>query len=208
MTSKFPLPSQSDKAVIIGHSGSGKTTLMSYIVNQLPYKPLYVIDTTNQMSYVPSYNYLGKTECKVKRKEKYCLKLHTSAQLEFFISKLNHDKKQFFLAIDEIDRFTNPHYLFPETKLWLEEGRNFNRGGLFTVRRVGFLNKSILGNSHWLYLFKTNNRIDKQYLSAILDYDISELSYSGDYSFFTFDLYKSELIGEYELDGNRIMKYE
>ena len=196
---ELPKLKQSDKAVIIGHSGSGKTTLLNYIINESTFSPLFVIDTANQLSIVPSYDFVGETKCKCPRKGLHCLKLHTDIELETFVSKLNKKAGKFFLVIDEVDRFTSPVSLTPEVKLWLEEGRNFDRGGIFTVRRVGFLNKSILGNSHYLYLFKINNRRDKEYLGSLVDYDINSLKYSDEHSFFVFDLYNSKLIGEFKL---------
>lgn len=200
MVLKLPKIAQSDKAVIIGHSGSGKTTLLRYMIKHLSYSPMFVIDTANQLSYVPYYNYTGTTKCKDERKGLHCLKLHTDAELETLVDKLNHKTGKFFLVIDEVDRFTGPSSLTPEVKLWLEEGRNFDRGGIFTVRRVGFLNKSILGNSHYLYLFKINNKRDREYLGSLVDYDINDLDYSNEHSFFVFDLYNSKLIGEFLLN--------
>ena len=198
--STLPVLKQSDKAVIIGHSGSGKTTLLAYILqHQVKFSPVFIVDTANQLSYVPSYNYTGATKCKHERKGQHCLKLHTEFQLETFISKLNKKSGKFFIVVDEIDRFTTPYSLTPEVKLWLEEGRNFDRGGIFTVRRVGFLNKSILGNAHYLYLFKVNNKRDREYLGSLVDYDINSLVYSNEHSFFVFDLYTSKLLGEFTI---------
>lgn len=199
LESNLPLPQHPDKAVIIGHSGSGKTTLLRHMLKQLKYSPMFVVDSANQLSYVPSYNYTGATKCKDERKGQHCLKLHTETELEVFVSKLNHKEGKFFIVIDEVDRFTNAYSLTPEVKLWLEEGRNFGRGGIFTVRRVGFLNKSILGNSRYLYLFKVNNKRDREYLSALVDYDINSLQYSNEHSFYVFDLYNTELVGEFLL---------
>ena len=196
---ELPKILMSDKAVIIGHSGSGKTYLLKYLLkNQLnTLSPMFIIDSANQLSRVPYYNYVGKTDCNYKRANQFCYKFHTGYQLEAFISYLQHNKKQFFMVIDEVDRYTSPLTIEPETKLWLEEGRNFNRGGIFTVRRVGFLNKSILSNSRYLYLFKINNKSDRIYLSTILDMDISSLIYHNEHSFYVFDLYNTKMIGEF-----------
>lgn len=199
MLSQLPKIDISDKIVIIGYSGSGKTYLLDYIMNtQLNnIAPIYVIDTVNRFSKVPSYNYSGITECINKRKNKTCIKIHTELQLEKFISYLNHKKEQFFLCIDEIDRYTNTNNLLTETKLYLEEGRNFNRGGIFTIRRVGFLNKSILGNSHYLFLFKLLIKTDIEYLSYITGINLFELEFHNEHSFYVIDLHLSQILGEY-----------
>lgn len=203
MLSKLPLPDISDKIIIIGHSGSGKTVLMDYIIEHLAFKLtknrcLYIVDSANQLSKVPNYNYRGETECNRPHANKYCVKLHTPDDLEALITALNHKNKlEFFLTIDEVDRFTGPNTIMPETKLYLEEGRNFNRGGLFSVRRVGLLNKSIFSNAHYLYLFKINNKADRDYLGTILDTNISDLDYHNEHSFFVFDLYNTKNLGEF-----------
>lgn len=199
MLSKLPIIDISDKIVIIGYSGSGKTYLLDYIIkSQLDnIFPLYVIDTVNRFSKVQSYDYSGITECNEKRKGKTCIKIHSELQLEKMVSYLNHKKDQFFLCVDEIDRYTNTNNLMNETKLYLEEGRNFDRGGIFTIRRVGFLNKSILGNSHYLFLFKLNIKTDIEYLSSITGINLFELEFHDVHSFYVIDLHTSEILGEY-----------
>jgi len=107
--------------------------------------------------------------------------------------------KPYYLIIDEIDRYTNPNHLMRYTKIYLEEGRNYGQGGLFSVRRIGFLNKSILGNSKYVYIFKTNNVNDKNYLTNITGLNFNNLSWKNSHSFHVFDLLSSEYIGEFLL---------
>lgn len=195
----LPQIDMSDKVVITGYSGSGKTTLLRHIVNTCGLAPMYVVDTVNYFSRVPSYNYAGVTKCNEPRKGKLCLKLHTEEQFESLMWYLNHKKSQFFMVVDEIDRYCNPMHLQREVKLYLEEGRNFNRGGIFTVRRIGFLNKSILGNAHYLYLFKSNNVRDLQYLTQITGINLMQLNYSTEHAFHVIDLHRSADLGEFSL---------
>jgi hypothetical protein len=105
------------------------------MIDHYDFKPMIVFDTTHKFSIVPKMNHVGITRCKKPREGKICLKIHTPEQLEAVIEKLNNGDSPFFLVIDEIDRFTSPNTLLPETKLYLEEGRNWNRGGVFSVRR-------------------------------------------------------------------------
>lgn len=189
----------SDKIVIIGYSGSGKTTLMDFLITHLNLFPCYVVDTVNYYSEVSSYDYSGITKCKKPQKNKFCVKMHTENQFEHFVSYLNHKKDKFFIYVDEIDRYCNPLTLKREVKLYLEEGRNFGRGGVFTVRRLGFLNKSILGNAHYLFLFKINNIRDVAYLSGIIGENLQQLEYHKEHSFYIIDLHNSNILGEYSL---------
>ena len=192
---------QEDKISIIGHSGAGKTTLMEWLIeNKMKhFKNIYIVDTVNRFSYVPSSSYSGITKCNKSYNNATCVKIHTEIQLEALIYYLARHFSSFFVAVDEIDRYVSIHQIYPEVKLWLEEGRNFNRGGLFTVRRVGFLNKSILGNSHYVFLFKMNIATDLDYISQITGVNVSNLQYHGDYSFYIIDLYRTEVLGEAQL---------
>ena len=195
---KFNLPlKMEDKVTILGHSGAGKSYLMSYMIDHYDFKPMIVFDTTHKFSIVRKMNHVGITRCKKPREGKICLKIHTPEQLEAVIEKLNNGDSPFFLVIDEIDRFTSPNTLLPETKLYLEEGRNWNRGGVFSVRRLGLLNKSIFANSHYLILFKINNKVDRDYLTSIVDINVNDIEYSDDHSFYVFDLYRTENLGEF-----------
>lgn len=189
----------SDKIVIIGYSGSGKTYLLDYLLEHelKQINPLYVVDTVNYFSKVESYNYSGVTICNKPRKGQMCVKMHTDIQFEKFLNYLNHNKDSFFLVVDEIDRYTDVHSLENEVKLYLEEGRNFNRGGIFAARRIGFLNKSILGNSHYLFLFKINNASDINYLNSIISINLFELTYTQEHSFYVIDLHLSKILGEF-----------
>jgi hypothetical protein len=189
----------SDKIVIIGYSGSGKTTLMDFLITTLPIRPIYVVDTVNFYSEVPDYNYSGVTKCKKPAKDKICVKMHSEETFEAFVRYLNHTKSQFFIYVDEIDRYCNPYTLSREVKLYFEEGRNFGRGGCYTVRRVGFLNKSILGNAHYLFLFKINNMRDLAYIGGITGQNIQALQYHSEHSFYIIDLHQSKILGEYSL---------
>lgn len=199
LPSTLPHVDISDKVVVIGYSGSGKTTLLDYFVKHGAPTPRYIIDTVNYFSYVPSYNFSGITKCKSPAKDQICMKLHSEEQFEALLWYLNHKKDRFFLVVDEIDRYTNVNHLHREVKLFLEEGRNFGRGGIFAVRRVGFLNKSILGNSHYLFVFKINNYRDLQYLSMISSVDVLNLEYHDEHSFYIIDLHTSKVLGEYKV---------
>jgi len=192
---------QEDKITIIGHSGAGKTTLMGWLIeNKMKtFQNVYIVDTVNRFSNVPSLDYVGVTKCKKQYANITCIKLHTEIQFEALIYYLSSHFSKFFVAVDEIDRYVSIYRLYPEVKLWLEEGRNFDRGGLFTVRRVGFLNKSILGNSHYLFLFKMNIATDLDYISQITGVNVSNLQYHGEHSFYIIDLYKTKILGETEL---------
>ena len=192
---------QEDKITIIGHSGAGKTTLMGWLIeNKMKnFQNVYIVDTVNRFSHVPSLNYVGVTKCKKQYPNITCVKIHTEIQFEALIYYLSRHFSNFFVAVDEIDRYVSIYRLYPETKLWLEEGRNFDRGGLFTVRRVGFLNKSILGNSHYLFLFKMNIATDLDYISQITGVNVSNLQYHGEHSFYIIDLYQTKILGETEL---------
>ncbi len=114
-----------------------------------------------------------KAKCKVKASE--CLHLSTPEQFNALIKIIVTNRLPVFLAVDEID-----HYIFPRktdyyVHIWLQEGRNFDEGGLFTVRQVGLLNKELLSNAQKLILFQIRNSNDIKYLQGLVDFDVKEL---------------------------------
>jgi len=198
----IPIPQQPDKATIIGMSGSGKTTLMKYIIDHSNYKNGFIIDTVNYFSnLINSHFDIDYSGITGKYHNYNIIKIHSEIQLEGLIRYLRKtiSNRPYFLIIDEIDRYTNPNHLMRYTKIYLEEGRNYNQGGLFSVRRIGFLNKSILGNSKYVYIFKTNNVNDKNYLTNITGLNFNNLTWKNSHSFHVFDLLSSEYIGEFLL---------
>jgi len=198
----IPIPQQPDKATIIGMSGSGKTTLMKYIIDHSNYKNGFIIDTVNYFSNLINSRFDIDYSGIIGKYHNYSIvKIHSELQLEGLIRYLRKKlpNRPYFLIIDEIDRYTNPNHLMRYTKIYLEEGRNYNQGGLFSVRRIGFLNKSILGNSKFIYIFKTNNVNDKNYLSNITGLNFNNLEWSNSHSFHVFNLLSSEYLGEFLL---------
>jgi len=199
----IPIPSQSDKASIIGTSGSGKTTLMKYLTDNSKYNNAFIIDTVNYfINLMRIHIDIDFSGIAGKYYNYPILKIHNEIQLEGFIRYLRKTlhNKPYFLIIDEIDRYTNPNHLMKYTKIYLEEGRNYNQGGIFSVRRIGFLNKSILGNSKYLYVFKINNMNDKNYLSNITGLNFNNLEWKDSHSFHVFNLLSSEYLGEFILN--------
>jgi len=199
----IPIPFQSDKASIIGMSGSGKTTLIKYLIDNSKYKNAFIIDTVNYfINLIKAHIDIDFSGIAGKYYNYPILKIHNEIQLEGFIRYLRKTlhNKPYFLIIDEIDRYTNPNHLMKYTKIYLEEGRNYNQGGIFSVRRIGFLNKSILGNSKYLYVFKINNMNDKNYLSNITGLNFNNLEWKDSHSFHVFNLLSSEYLGEFILN--------
>jgi len=199
----IPIPSQSDKASLIGMSGSGKTTLMKYLIDNSKYKNAFIIDTVNYfINLIKAHIDIDFSGIVGKYHNYSILKIHSEIQLEGFIRYLRKSlaNKPYFLIIDEIDRYTNPNHLMKYTKIYLEEGRNYGQGGIFSVRRIGFLNKSILGNSKYLYVFKINNMNDKNYLSNITGLNFNSLEWKDSHSFHVFNLLSSEYLGEFILN--------
>jgi DNA helicase HerA-like ATPase len=90
--------------------------------------------------------------------------------------------------------------------LFFKEGRNYNHGGMFTVQRIGRLNKEILSNSQYIFMFKLNNKSDLEYLNAILPYDAKILSQQlKQHEFYIIDMMNSELIGKFIIKNNKLI---
>lgn len=199
----------SDKIAIIGYSGAGKTTLMEYLIKTFHFN-MIVVDPVSRFSEKKHIRYVGKVKCKNPRKNKVCFKLRTEEQLEAIIEKLNdNDKEEIFLVVDEIDQYTTTRKLYAETSLYFQQGRNYHHGGMFSVRQVGRLNKQILSNCHYLFLFKILNEDDVEYLQQItglaLRKDIRKL---GKHNFFIIDLHTSTILGKfyYSKKEHKILK--
>lgn len=189
-----------DKICVIGYSGSGKSYLTKHLIDNLKLNML-IVDTTSQFSIRKPIRYKGSVPCLSGRKNIRCVKIQSETDLEKICKGIN-DKENtpIFLVVDEIDQFTDTFSLLPETSLFFQQGRNYNHGGLFTIRQVGRLNKQILSNSHYLFLFKIFNKNDISYIETIIGIPVKEkLQDLNPHEFYIIDLWKSEFIGKYKV---------
>jgi len=130
------------------------------------------VDPVGHLAAIPPLGKV-KTKCKVKAKE--CLHLRTPSEFNALIRIIVENRLPIFLAVDEIDHYIPPRGIDYYVHIWLQEGRNFEEGGLFTVRQVGLLNKELLSNAQKLVLFEIRNTNDIKYLQGMLDFDVKEL---------------------------------
>ena len=201
-----------DKLCIVGYSGAGKTLILEYVVNSVisQFPNLVIVDPVSRFSERTGIRFRGKIKCLNPSPNKVCLKLQSEADMEELCETINNlDDVPAFLVVDEIDQFTDVHSLMPETSLYLQQGRNYHHGGLFTARQVGRLNKQILSNSHYLILFRIYNKADLQTLNEILPYRFMQLIPKlQPHSFYFIDMQKSEILGEFilEPDAMRLRK--
>ena len=200
-----------DKISIVGYSGAGKTLLLEYflknVINRFP--NLVVIDPVSRFSEKTNIRYKGKVQCLYPSANKICYKLQSEEDLDKICKTINDiDTQPAFLVVDEIDQFTDTHSLFDETSLFFQQGRNYNHGGMFTVRQVGRLNKQIFSNSHYLILFRVYNKADIDYLNEVLPLKFIKLIPTlQEHSFFLIDLRMSRIIGEFQyIEGKDTLK--
>ena len=190
-----------DKISIVGYSGAGKTLLLEYfinnVVNQFP--NLVVVDPVSRFSQKTNIRFRGKVECLHPSPNKICMKLQSEEDLEEVCKTINDiDTEPAFLIVDEIDRFVDVHSMLSETSMFFQQGRNYQHGGMFTVRQVGKLNKEVFSNSHYLILFKVYNKSDIEYLTDVLPLKfVRMIPQLSEHSFFLIDLRMSKLLGEY-----------
>lgn len=104
-----------------------------------------------------------------------CLHFYDPNAFNIFIQNYVINQHNLSLFIDEIDHYILPRRIEYWTHVWLQEGRNWGLGGIFTVRQVGLLNKEILSNSRWLFLFRIVNANDIKYLQGIVDFNVKEI---------------------------------
>lgn len=194
----------SDKICIIGYSGAGKSTLMEFMIDSLAFDSV-VIDPVSRFSKMKNIRYVGKVKCKNPRDNKVCFKIQDEQGLETIIKTMNdNDMKEMFLIVDEIDQYTTTRKLMPETSLYFQQGRNYRHGGMFSVRQVGRLNKQILSNSHYLFLFKIMNESDVEYLENITGLALKkEILALDKHNFYIIDLHNSEILGTYKFDKKK-----
>lgn len=198
---------QSDKVVIVGYSGAGKSTLLQYFIDVVcrNFHNLVIVDPTAKFSKLQKKEFIGVVPCLNPRKGKICVKLHDPEDMEKLVRVLNRTYDPAFLVIDEVDGYINPFVLPRQFGLFSEQGRNWSQGGIFTVRRIGALNKSILSNTHYLVLFQIRNARDRQYLKGMLDVDLDRmLSALGEHDFYMIDMHMSQVLGKFRLAGQTL----
>jgi hypothetical protein len=201
------------KISVIGYSGSGKSTLLGFFIKEISKEKMNVVivDTTSKFSENKGIRYTGKLKCKNNNPNSLCLKIQTEEGLERLLKNINdQDNKKIFLIVDEIDQYTDTHSLLPETRLFFQQGRNYKHGGVFVVRQVGRLNKDILSNSQYLFLFKIFNKNDLMYLNSITGMNLQDMIIGlGAHDFFIIDLVNTKVIGKYILKNkNKIVEVE
>lgn len=196
-----------DKICIIGYSGSGKSYLTKHLIAKLKLNML-IVDTTSQFSDKKPIRYTGNVPCLSKRKNIRCMKIQNEADLERITKTINDNENlPIFLVVDEIDQFTDTYSLMPETSLFFQQGRNYNHGGIFTIRQVGRLNKQILSNSHYLFLFKIFNKNDIAYIETIIGMPIKDLLLELDlHEFYIVDLWQTAILGKYKVEKGKPVK--
>jgi hypothetical protein len=179
---------------------------MKYLIDNLNFN-FIIIDPVSLFSKKKPIRYKGVVECLNPKKNKKCIKIQNEEDLEAIIKVLNDKANtKLFLVVDEIDQYTDVHHLYPETSLYFQQGRNYRHGGLFSVRQVGRLNKQILANSHYLFLFKIYNKNDMEYLNGITGMPLT--GYIVDlkpHEFYIIDLQLSQILGKYILKDNKII---
>lgn len=195
--------SYQDKIVFLGYSGCGKTTLMEWFIDG-PLKDYnkVVLDPVSRFSRLKHIRYSGKVECKHPGKNKVCYKLQSESELSALVKTINDkDKLNVMLIVDEIDQFTRTRSMDSELSLYFQQGRNYNHGGLFSVRQVGRLNKEILSNAHYLILFRIYNKNDIMTLESITGLELNDLIKTlPEYAFYIVDLHNSKNLGTFVLN--------
>ena len=204
---------QQDKIVVLGTSGCGKTTLMNYIVDNMvdKFPNVVVIDLVGNFSTNKEIRKVGKVPCINPRPSKACIRLLTEEQLDRTMHTLIDVPEPLFVVLDEVDVFIKPQHMMPEMYLYVEVGRNWNKGGMYALRQVGRLNKNILSNSHYLILFRLYNRADIEYLDSLLSVGVGKrglktaelISVLDDHEFWIIDLHHSKPLGVYTLDEKK-----
>ena len=195
-----------DKICIIGYSGSGKSTLTKYFVKSLYPMKMVIVDPISLFSEKKPIDYTGIVTCLNPSKNKVCVKIHTDEQLDKIINNINHTYSKMILVVDEIDNYIDTHFMLDQTSKYFQQGRNYGHGGIFTVRQVGRLNKQILSNSHYLFLFKIFNKNDIIYLESITGLPLADKINSLPlHNFLIIDLWNSEIKGNFILNGNLIV---
>jgi GTPase SAR1 family protein len=198
---------QSDKILLIGYSGSGKTTLMNWILkNSLPkFKNIIYIDSVFYF-YKPNVDlkfngFIGKY-----KKNLFIFHYGDNNELEKLLYKLNSYREPVFLIIDEIDQYTGSNSISQELKIYVEQGRNFQKGGMFSIRRLGFLNKSFM-QSHYIFIFHTSLQRDIDYFSNLSGINFSDYNIRlKPHEFYIFDTHTTEIHGKYILDMDKNLK--
>lgn len=185
----------SNKICIIGYSGAGKSTLLEYLIRKLNFNKI-IIDTTNKFTKKVKIRYKGMLIPKKYIKNAVAYKIQNENDLDIICRNINdYESVPVFLVVDEIDNFTDTHSLSPEFMLYIQQGRNYNHGGVFTVRQVGLLNKQILSNSNYLFLFKIFNKSDIDYLCSITGMNLREpINRLSSHDFYVIDLVNSKIL--------------
>lgn len=155
--------------VIFGKRGTGKTTYCKNLVDK-SILPVVVIDTMNE--YQKECVLMNITDDIIF--DKFKMRFVPKTDLDFVI--LNHlisnlrTSYGVNIVIDEIDYWTNPHFIPDEFSNNLRYSRHYRLNIYCTVRNPSEIHKRITGLTNTFIIFKIT---EPRYLEYFKDFDYS-----------------------------------
>ena len=145
---------KTDIIAILGKRGSGKSTFLKWLISKLKYS-IVLLDTMLE------HKRYGKHVMLVKPKP---FKTQYNSLLKYAIELALNTKS--ILAIDELSYYQNPRNIPKKLNDFVQYGRHFNTGFIFTSRRPAEIHKNILANTNHFFIFKIDLPNDIYYLSS------------------------------------------
>lgn len=196
----------SDKIGLLGMSGSGKTYLMSYLIkNYFKNVKKYVIDPVGYFSIIKDVYQVGKSQLKNEYKDcnLTALRFNNPDSLDNLCWVFNRYNKPMVLFIDEINNYISINPYIPQhLKIYVNSGRNFNHGLVYSTQRIGLLNNNVFSNTNYIFYFKLGNTNDLRELNNLLPFDFFKLDNTLDknkHNFYLIDKNNNELYGIYSI---------
>lgn len=173
----------SDKIAIMGRSGCGKSYLCKKLQDVWPRK--VIIDSLNEYhSEKEKFNDFIEFTERLKELEKspeFTLVYQfspeqTQTDLEFNeLMRVLYYLGNVLIVIEEVQTYSNPHYLPHWLKVAILTGRHRNVGFIFTTQRAGELNKTVVSQCAHIFCGNLMDKNDINYCSSLFNKFSDEL---------------------------------
>lgn len=175
---KLPEIKPTDVVVIIGKRGGGKTTLTKHILEKQFKSRHYIVLDVMKQYYGYGLIVDNSPDLKLAMQHREPLIIFQPPMVSFDLLELVcgyiRTFENYFLVIEEANRYQSSHKIGKYHSDALDRGRHWNAGLLEITRRTALLNPLTLSQATHFFIFKIFLPVDIDYLAGFLPPNIME----------------------------------